>query len=375
MCYLEVVVSDLNILLISATNLIYTRGFLVSMITLDGSYGEGGGQIVRTALALSALTGKAFEVDNIRHGRKQPGLKAQHLHCIKALEKLCNAKHNEVEVGSSYLRFLPGDLKGRNIDVDIGTAGSVGLLLQAVLLPSMFAPNKVKLSVKGGTAGKWAMPYEYAEKIFFPMITRFTDKFESKLIRRGYYPKGGGEILLNVKSRNDVVEKFDLVERGSLMGIKGVSHCSKDLMEAEVAERQAKSAEIMLKKFNVPIDINVEYSDTDCAGSGITVWGVYSKEEDEILRPAILGGDALGEKGRRAEQVGEEAAQNLIKAMDSGAAVDEHLADNLIPFLAIAGGSINVSSITEHTKTNMFVTEQFLDVKFSVEGNVISVNL
>src|SRR3989338_7934417 len=138
---------------------------LMFMIKLDGSYGEGGGQITRTALALSALTGRPFEVDNIRKGRCDSGLKAQHLYCIKSLEELCNAKTNEIKLGSEYLRFIPGEFKAKNLEIEIGTAGSITLLLQAVLLPCLF--HKVKLTIIGGTDGKWAMPYDYFNEVFF----------------------------------------------------------------------------------------------------------------------------------------------------------------------------------------------------------------
>ena len=139
------------------------------MLRIDGSYGEGGGQIVRTALAFSALTGIAFEMDNIRKGRKKPGLKAQHIHCIKGLEKLCDAKVGYAELGSEKLRFIPGKIKGKTISLDIGTAGSISLLLQALLLPSIFADTKTRLRITGGTSGKWAMPFDFFNKSLFPI--------------------------------------------------------------------------------------------------------------------------------------------------------------------------------------------------------------
>jgi len=346
------------------------------MIKLDGSYGEGGGQIVRTALALSTITKKPFEVDNIRKGRCNSGLKNQHLYCIKSLEELCNAKTNEIKIGSEYLRFIPGNIKAKPLDINIGTAGSITLLLQAVLLPCLFADKKIKLTITGGTDGKWAMPFDYFNNVFIPQLKDYAD-IDVKLLKRGYFPKGGGKIELNIKPRYKINEYsdfnnfwnylrsqemyVDLTEQGKLVQIKGVSHASKNLEKAEVSERQAKVAELMLKRYNCPVDIKTEYCDTLSAGSGIVLWALFENN-------VVLGGDGLGERGKRAEIVGEDSAKNLIKEIDSKAAVDSHLEDNLIPYIALFGGKIKVPEITNHTLTNIYVVEKFLGKCFKVDG-------
>ena len=172
------------------------------MIELDGSYGEGGGALVRTALALSTLTGKEFRVTNIRAGRKKPGLKAQHLNAIKALEEICGAETNKISLGSTELHFKPGKLKRGIYDINIGTAGSISLLLQALVLPCMFAPGKITLNVKGGTCGKWQAPVDYLQNVLLPHLQRFPQKIELKVLKRGYFPKGGGEINLQISPRS-----------------------------------------------------------------------------------------------------------------------------------------------------------------------------
>jgi len=337
------------------------------MIKLDGSYCEGGGQIVRTALALSALTGKPFEAESIRKGRCDSGLKAQHLYCIKSLQEICNAKTNDVSEGSEYLSFAPGNLKAKNLDVDIGTAGSITLLLQSLLLPCMFADRKTRLAIIGGTDGKWAMPYDYFANVFVPQIREYA-AIDVKVIKRGYYPKGGGKVEVGIKPKYDATgykdfssfwnhlksegKQITLMERGELMQIKGISHASKNLQKADVSERQAKTAELILKKYGCDVDIRAEYCDTLSDGSGIALW---AKSEN-----AILGSDGLGERGKKAEKVGEDAAKSLMKEIDSNAAVDKYMADNMLPFIALFGGKIKASEITNHCRTNMYVIEKFL---------------
>lgn len=363
------------------------------MVSLDGNYGEGGGQIVRTALALSTIRQRAFDVNNIRKGRCNAGLKAQHLNCIKALEKLCNAKAEGAALASEYLKYYPGKIKGQTLEVDIGTAGSITLLLQSLLIPCFFADKNIRLKIIGGTEGKWAMPYDYFKEILVPQINRFCEKIDVKLIKRGYYPKGGGIVELKISPKYKLNEfssfekfhdkikeenKIEMLEQSKLMLIKGVSHASVDLEKAGVAERQAKSAESLLSKYNCPVNIRSEYTNTLSIGSGITLWAIFSKEKDFVddEKPIRIGADALGERGKPAEKVGEEAASNLIKEIDSGAPVDSNLADQILPFMALTKDSkIKVSEITNHCKTNIYVIEQFLGKIFEIneEEKIISV--
>ncbi len=357
------------------------------MIKLDGSYLEGGGQIVRTALALSVLTGKAFEVNDIRKGRSKPGLKAQHLHCIKALKELCNAETNDVKIGSEYLRFIPGKIKVKNLNIDIGTAGSITLLLQSLLLPCLFAGKGITLKIKGGTDVKWSMPFDYFNNVFVPQLGRFCEDVNVKLLKRGYYPKGGGLVEVKIKPKfsldngfedlkRDALKnnvKINLLDQGKLVQIKGISHASLGLEGGKVAERQTKSAKLSLLKLKVPINIQTHYSDTLSTGSGITLWaGFLTEEGNNIESPIVLGVDCLGEKGKKAELVGKECAEKLIKEINSGGCIDKNLADNLIPFM-IFGGEFKSSEISNHTLTNIYTVECFLGNIFDVKKNIIKV--
>jgi len=357
------------------------------MIKIDGSFCEGGGQILRTALALSALTQTPFEVNDIRKGRCSPGLKNQHLFCVNALQDLCNAEVEGNSIGSTYLRFKPNKISGKTISINIETAGSITLLLQSVLLPSFFADKKVRLKITGGTDVKWSQPIDYFKEVLLPQLNKYAN-IEFKLINRGYYPKGNGKADVKIKPKfclkdfKDITDfrkalpKINLMEQGNLIQVKGISHASIDLEKAQVAERQKSAAKLILSKLTCPIDIKTEYSETLSTGSGITLWAIFSKDEGEIdfVNPIRIGTDCLGEKGKRAEEVGKNAAERLINEINYKAPVDEYLADNLIPFLALNGKQIKIAKISSHTLTNIHVAEQFFGKIFDIDkiNNIIS---
>jgi RNA 3'-terminal phosphate cyclase (ATP) len=362
------------------------------MIKLDGSYGSGGGALVRTALALSTLTGKPFSVDKIRAGKgDKGGLKAQHLHAIKALKEICGAKTSEIELGTKEFWYHPGKIKRGVYEVDIGTAGSITLFLQAIILPCLFAPGKVTLKIKGGTCGKWQASVYYLQNILLPHLQRFVEKIELKVIKKGYYPKGGGEVHLMINPRFKLNEydnfaqfyedlnfrtaKIKLTEQGELEQVRGVVNLSSLLEEKEIGERIKKSAENLLREYEVPMNVRVEYTNTLSIGGEIVLWGIFSSEgKVDFDNPIILGGDALIEKGKQSEAIGKEAAEMLKKEISSDAAVDRNLGDQLIQFMSLLPDSeILVREISNHTKTNIYVTEHFLDVGFKIEGNKVIV--
>lgn len=356
------------------------------MIRIDGSYLEGGGQIARTALGFSTIVQEPFEIFDIRKGRKDSGLKSQHLYCIRSLKKLCNAVAEGDELGSMSLKYFPGKLVAKNLDIDIGTAGSITLLMQALLIPSMFVSRPMTLYLTGGTDTKWSMPFDYFSNVLLPQLQRFA-KIDARLLKRGYYPKGNGrvEIGINPKFKLNEFENFgqfhnhlkqnvhpyDLGEQHHLIQIKGISHASKNLQKASVAERQSDSAaEILRQEYNVPIQITSHYQDTASTGSGITLWAIFSKNRDDIdeNNPVRLGSDSLGEQGKSSEIVGEEAAKRLVEQIESKSPVDKYLADQILPFMALAGNSeVKVSEITKHCRTNIYTIHQFMGDIFSID--------
>lgn len=345
------------------------------MIHIDGSFMEGGGQIVRTALALSTLTGRPFRVDRIRQNRPRPGLKPQHLSCVRALKQLADVQVQGDQPGSVFLEVVPGRIRSKNLAIDIGTAGSITLLLQSLLLPCLFADAQMDLNLKGGTDTKWSIPIDYFIQLILPYVNRFA-ACRLRRIKRGYYPRGQGRIDCRIEPRFHLSDfnnfaAFRSFLRGELGGIfldakpdvievRGISAASNHLKAAQVAERQAKGTSEHLAD-RCPVTIACEYQDTASVGSVITLWTVSSKGN------GMAGADALGEKGLRAEKVGAKAALKLLGIVDSDAAVDHHLADNLVPLLALVGGSITVDKISGHIRSNIYVCEQFLEVAFSID--------
>jgi len=332
------------------------------MIVIDGSTGEGGGQMLRTSLGLSALTGKPFRMVKIRMCRETPGIREQHLQSINAVAKLCDAKLTGAELDSMELEFQPGNICSGNINVAISTAGSVGLVLQSLLIPAI--KTDLRIRVKGGaTYGKWAMPIDHFKFVLSPLLKRLGYETGVVVKKEGFYPKGGALVeVFSGKAKS--ILPLDIIEKGRVISISGRSVASERLRAAKVAERQANSAKkVLFDYFKTDAKIRVDYVNTLNPGSGIQVW-----VETEN---SILGSNSLGELGKKAELVGEEAANNLVQDFEHGC-VDRYTSDQLLPYMAVAGsGKFLASKITDHVKTNAFVIEQFLDVKFNFKDKLV----
>jgi RNA 3'-terminal phosphate cyclase (GTP) len=266
--------------------------------------------------------------------------------------------------GSQELRFEPGPVRSGEWSLDVGTAGAVTLVAQSILVPALASGCRVRFHLVGGTDTSWSPSVDYLAAVTLPALAGFGSG-ELAVERRGYYPKGGGRAILELAGSARMPPPLVCERRPEVERIAGVSHASAQLRPRRVAERQAQAAEAALSGVGVPTEIEVEYGHTLCAGSGIVVWTAGS-------RPA-LAGSALGARGRRAEEVGAAAAAGLIRELESGAAVDRFLADQLVPFLALAGGRLRTSEITEHARSNVEVASAVLGAQLRVDedGGVI----
>jgi RNA 3'-phosphate cyclase len=335
------------------------------MIEVDGSHGEGGGQIIRTSVSLSALTGKPVHIFNLRAKRTPPGLKAQHLTGVKAVADICNAKVTGAEIGSTEITFEPSEIKGGTYEWDIGTAGSITLVLQALMPAVIFSKKEFTISIIGGTNVRTSPPIEYFQHIFLDYISKMgatIDKMKLEIKRHGFYPKGGGKVKLRICPME--LHSIEILERGELKQTDVQdSIASKDLQNAKVAERQIEGfkKEFGDSKYKKMIS---GYVDTFSTGSCIHAHNSYEN--------CKLGAEAVGERGKRAEEVGKECAIRLKKEICHDSTLDTHMLDQIVPYLAVLGGKFKFGEMTSHAETNIWATEKFLPVKFKIEGNVIS---
>jgi len=330
-------------------------------VEIDGGMLEAGGQVIRTSLALSALTGKPLLIRNIRSSRPKAGLRPQHLAAAKAIASMCSAELKNAAIGSSQIFFKPSAVSETNLGVNIGSAGSISLLLSQVLPVSLL--KETKLRVIGGTNVPFSPPMEFLQKSLFPVLHRMGARLEANVSSLGYFPKGNGAVSFSSRPARLPLKPVSLLEFGELEFVRAFSHCAS--LPKRVAENQAIAAKHALADLNVEFEEKIACRDNAATvGSGITLFACTSTG-------AVLSGSALGSKGLPAEEVGKEAAKNLLKELNAGQACDSHLADQLIPFMALAGGKSEICSscLTSHCVTNIAVVEKFLPVHFSVQGS------
>lgn len=319
--------------------------------------------MLRNAIALSAVTGKQFRMENIRGSRPEPGLKRQHLEAVKAVSRICSADVKGADLGSTEIEFSPRELSTEPFTANIGTAGSVTLLLDAILPVTTHFNDDFRLNVKGGTDVKWSPTAAYYSEIKLPLLDRFKVSADFELSRTGFYPEGGGEVKLETQPYS--MNAVELTRRGRLERFEIFSKASESLEDAEVAQRQADEAALRLKKEFVSVDVdkNVEYVETLSKGSALCVKAVYEN--------SVAGFDALGERGKRSEKVAEDAVAGFLDFHRSNAAVDPYMADQLVIFLAIVGGEVAIPEIPSHVQTAVEVSRKFgKDVEI-IEGERI----
>lgn len=335
------------------------------MLTLDGSHGEGGGQVLRTALSLAVLLRRPVTITRIRAGRPRPGLQPQHLTVVRALAAISDAEVRGDALDSTELAFIPRALRGGSYRFDVGavkgSAGSVSLLFQALLLPLAFAAEPSSLTLIGGTHVPWSPPVHYLTEVFLPAVRQLGVEAEVALSRWGWYPKGGGEIEARIAPASGLRGlRWDGPPRPErLVGVSAVSE-----LPATIAERQRRRVLERLAGRGLRVEAEIALvRDAPALGPGTFLFLAAAG-------PGTLAGfSALGRRGVKAEAVADEAVDPFLGCLGGGAAVDPHLADQWLPFLALARepSSFTCPGLSSHLKTVAWVLGQFLPVAIEMD--------
>ncbi len=347
-----------------------------SLIEIDGSFGEGGGQILRTALALSALTEKPARITHIRAGRKNPGLAPQHLTGVLAAARISAAEVHGAQIGSTEVTFIPrrGVSEEKSFAFDVseaargGSAGSVTLVLQTILLPLAFSGRRVDVKIKGGTHVAWSPPFDYFSDVFLPALSRMGLDAGCALDGWGFYPIGGGEVAVRIggiRSTDGPTPRrslgpVQLTDRGSVIQVTGRAVVAN--LPREIADRMARRATDILGDKKIDTDIQSLRVGGMSTGAGVFLIARYPH--------ALAGFSALGKKGLPAERVALDACREFFAFDKTGAAVDRHLADQLVLPMALADGrsEMRIESVTSHLLTNAHVIRRFITAAIEIEG-------
>lgn len=321
----------------------------MDFLKINGEFGEGGGQIIRTAITLSCITKQPIIIENIRNNRKIPGLRAQHLTAIKILQKICDADVEGAKIGSTSLKFIPRNVKNCNLIEDIGTAGSIPLVLQVLIPVAAICQKKLNLTIKGGTDTLWSPTIDYTQYVLREAYSRMGIQFSIKLIKRGYYPKGGGEINLDVDP--STVKPISLYQRET-KNVKLL--CSFSNLPCELIDNQVKSIEKKLieNKFIVQSQINEE--NTIDSGASILIFS--------IDKESIIGVDSIFNNKT------EKFNLDLESFVQNNLGVDERLADMLVLPASLSNKMtiFRVNNISKHLETNLFITSKITGCKYGI---------
>ena len=325
------------------------------MITIDGSYGEGGGQILRTSLALSLVTGKAFSIHNIRAGRKRPGLMRQHLTAVNAAAEVGNATIKGNIIGSQAFTFDPVTIKSGHFHFAIGSAGSCTLVLQTVLPALMTSGGPSEIILEGGTHNPYAPPYDFLEKAFLPVINRMGPRVDAVLEKPGFYPAGGGRFKVSINPAG--LKRIDLLERGSILHQTAFAAVAN--LPVKIASREL---EVVREKLDWNRELLKAVDVENSRGPG-NILTVEIKSENVI---EVFTG--FGERGVSAEKVANRTVKSVREYLAHDVPVGRYLADQLlIPMAMAGGGKFRTLSPSQHTTTNIEIIKKFLDVKIAIK--------
>jgi RNA 3'-terminal phosphate cyclase (ATP) len=329
-------------------------------LVIDGSFGEGGGQLTRLATALAAILGRPIHLNNIRARRTKPGLRAQHLAAVRAVAALCGGTLQGDALGSSELRFFPGPLRGGFHQFDVGTAGSIALVLQAILPVALRTGRACRFTLTGGTDVPMAPPLDYLRQIFLPWLARMGAEVTVTPVRRGYYPGGGGVVEMHLRPCLGL-RPLQLSHAGPVEAMWGMAHVTG--LPAHIAERMSRAAsEVLASRGPVQVDCQVSDKGESTGPGGAIVLVARTAQ-------GLVGAATVAQKGVPAEQLGRQVGQSLVHDLECGATMDVHAADQLLVYAALATGPshFTVRQVSQHAQTAMWIIEQFLPVRFTVE--------
>jgi RNA 3'-phosphate cyclase len=336
-------------------------------VILDGSQGEGGGSILRVGAGLACVKKLPLKVVNIRKNRNNPGLRPQHLTGIQALKTLTNGTLSDVRVGTVELELRPGSDWRTGLDLAIPTAGNVGLLMQTLHNALYRAPiEKCSIQIHGGgTYGRTAPGTSYLQNVTYALFNRLGYAVDLKVIRHGFYPKGGAEAVATIVPNPAGYRGLILEERGELESVEGSIIVEQNLQQARVGERIKESLITSISNMlsrGVVMDIKIEHTSAPSVGVGVDVWCRFSSG-------AILGtGTVLGERGVPSETIGERAAKRLRQLLESDATVDEYASDQLVPLLCLAEepSKFKLDAISSHLQTNLDIIQNFFPREYRI---------
>jgi RNA 3'-terminal phosphate cyclase (ATP) len=326
-------------------------------VFIDGSMGEGGGQILRTSLALACITGRNLHIENIRAARRKPGLARQHLSCVRAACEISGGQCEGAAIGSQLLDFRPGPIRGGDFSFDIGSAGSATLVIQTIL-PALFLADKPStVTVTGGTHNPWAPPFDFLAETFLPAIKTAGFDADCKLEKHGFFPAGGGKIALNIRPRQQRPnQKINLCKPAENIQIYARIYTAK--LPAHIAQRQKKL--LLQSKLKFKDIEHIEVTDSDGPGNCVML-RLCGNGKTTVFT-------AFGQKGKPSEKVVGEVTSLAKDFLSSGAAADRFLADQLLIYMAISkSGSFTTNELSTHLTTNIETIKKFLPVDFKTE--------
>ena len=322
----------------------------MEILEIDGSFGEGGGQIVRTAITLSSILHKPVIVKNIRKGRKNSGLKPQHLMALKILEKICNAKLDNAKIGATNLKFFPGEVKSIDLEEDVGTAGSISLIIQVLIPVVAICKKKLKLTIKGGTNVLWSPTIDYSQVILRELYSRMGINFSLKVIKRGYYPKGAGIVELEVFPSEKI--NSIILDKRNTKNVK--LECSYSKLPLDLITSKVKSIEKKLIENNFIVETKITEERALDAGASLLISSIDTN--------SIIGIDSLFNRKQNKFDL------DLEKFIHTNYSVDEHLADMLVLPASLADGMtvFKIDKISKHLETNLFVASKITGCRYGV---------